>query len=172
MRPRPSRRSKFRGNTLRRLITCVALAGALAAPNLASAGVYADDMSKCLVHSTNEADQAQLVGWLFAAISSHPSVKPMTSLTNAQRDAAIQKAGSLMQRLMLVDCRKETVNALKYEGTGSIGQAFSVLGQAAMRGLMTDPSVAEGMAGLGKSLDETKFEEMLKEAGISSPAAK
>lgn len=156
---------------MRRLITSAVLAGALAVPGLASAGVYADDMSKCLVRSTNEADQAQLVGWIFAAISSHPSVKPMTNLTDAQRDAAIQKAGSLMQRLMLVDCRKQTVDALKYEGTGSIGQAFGVLGQAAMRGLMSDPSVAAGMAGLGKSLDEAKFAEMLKEAGITPPAA-
>ncbi len=154
---------------MRRLITCAALAGALAVPSLASAGVYADDMSKCLVRSTNEADQTQLVGWLFAAISSHPSVKPMTNLTDAQRDAAVQRAGSLMQRLMLVDCRKQTVDALKYEGTGSIGQAFGVLGQAAMRGLMSDPGVAEGMAGLGKAIDEAKFAEMLKEAGISSP---
>lgn len=157
---------------MRRLITCAALLGALAAPGMASAGVYADDMSKCLVRSTTDADQAQLVGWLFAAISSHPTVKPMTNLTDAQRDAAVQKAGALMQRLMLVDCRKETVDALKYEGTGSIGQAFGVLGQAAMRGLMSDPKVAEGMAGLGKSIDEKKFEEMLKEAGINSPSAK
>lgn len=157
---------------MRRLITSAALVGALAVPGLASAGVYADDMSKCLVRSTTEADQAQLVGWLFAAISSHPTVKPMTNLTDAQRDAAVQKAGGLMQRLMLVDCRKETVDALKYEGTGSIGQAFGVLGQAAMRGLMGDPKVADGMAGLGKAIDESKFAEMLKEAGISSPSAK
>jgi hypothetical protein len=76
-----------------------------------------------------------------------------------------------MQRLMLVDCRKQTVDALKYEGTESIGQAFGVLGQAAMRGLMSDPSVAEGMGGLGKSIDEAKFAEMLKEAGIVAPPA-
>ena len=148
------------------------MAAALAAPSLASAGVYADDMSKCLVSSTNEADQTQLVGWLFAAISSHPSVKPMTNLTDAQRAAAVQSAGSLMQRLMLVDCRKQTADALKYEGTASIGQAFGVLGQAAMRGLMSDPSVAAGMAGMGKAIDEKKFEEMLNEAGISPSAVK
>jgi hypothetical protein len=148
------------------------MACALTVPGLASAGVYTDDMSKCLVSSANEADQAQLVAWIFSAISSHPAVRPMTNLTDAQRRASTDKAGLLMQRLMLIDCRPQTVNALKYEGMASIGQAFGVLGQVAMRGLMSDPTVSKGIAGLGDNLDEAKFNAMFKEAGITPPAAK
>jgi hypothetical protein len=37
-------------------------------------GMYADEMAKCLVKSTNAADRSVLVRWLFAAGASHPAV--------------------------------------------------------------------------------------------------
>ena len=157
---------------MRRMMMFAAVVGAMAVPGLASAGVYGDDMSKCLVRSTSTEDQTQLVTWVFAAISAHPAVRAMSNLSEAQRQDYTRKAGALMQRLMTVDCRKETVAALKYEGPGAIGPAFGLLGQTAMRGLMSDPSVNKGMAALGDNIDEAAFAAMAKEAGIEPDAKK
>ena len=62
--------------------------------------------------------------------------------------------------------------ALKYEGTGALEPAFSVLGQVAMRGLMSEPGVEKGMTGVGAYVDETKFEALFKDAGLSPAPSK
>lgn len=142
------------------LVTCLA-----AAPT-AQAGVYTDDLSKCLVKAADPDDQKDLIIWVFAAMSSHPAVKPYSNIAGPQQDAFNKQAGALMQRLLTVDCRTEAVASLKYEGAQAIPAAFNVLGQVAMRGLMTDPSVAKGIASIASGIDNEKLEALSKEAGM------
>jgi hypothetical protein len=71
---------------------------------------------------------------------------------------------------MFIDCHKETVAALKYEGNAALGSGFQLLGQTAARGLMGDPAVAGQMAAIEKAMDPSKLESLAKEAGVL-PAA-
>jgi hypothetical protein len=134
----------------------------------AQAGVYTDDLSKCLVKSTNTNDRVVLVQWMFAMLTLHPAVRSFVSVPDAQRDTATKTAAALFGRLLTADCRKESVNALKYEGVSAIGASFQVLGQVASRDLMTDPNVAKGMKQLGTDLDsDQKLKDLLKDAGVA-----
>jgi hypothetical protein len=142
----------------------------LASTGSASAGVYADDLAKCLVKSTTAADQTDLVAWVFAAMSLHPAVHGYASIDDGRRAEMDRKTAQLMQRLLTADCRKEAVDALKYEGTGTIETSFGVLGQVAMRGIMTDPGVEKGLSGLAANLDEEKLIALFGEAGIKVPS--
>jgi hypothetical protein len=132
----------------------------------AIAGVYTDDMSKCLVNSSTQADQTLLVQWIFSAMAFHPAVKPMANVTAEQATALTRKAAELSQRLLTVDCRKEVVTALKYEGTSSLEASFSVLGQVAMRGMLSDPAVAKSTGAIATYLDEAKIKALMTEAGV------
>lgn len=76
-----------------------------------------------------------------------------------------------MQRLLTVDCRKETIEAIKYEGGGAMETAFGTLGQAAMRQLISAPEVAKGLEQLGEYIDKAEFEKLGVEAG-ATPSAK
>jgi hypothetical protein len=139
----------------------------LCIPN-AQAGVYTDDLSKCLVKSTNTNDRVVLVQWMFATLTLHPAVRSFVSVPDQQRDTATKAAAALFARLLTADCRKETVNALKYEGVSAIGSSFQVLGQVASRDLMTDPNVSKGMKQLGTDLDsDQRLKDLLKDAGIT-----
>ncbi len=134
----------------------------------AQAGVYTDDLSKCLVKATSTNDRVVLVRWMFAMLALHPAVQPLASVAPDQRDSATKIAAGLFARLLTADCRKESVNALKYEGTAAIGASFQVLGQVASRDLMTDPNVSTGMHQLGADLDnDQKLKDLLKDAGIA-----
>jgi hypothetical protein len=157
---------------MRHLLMSFAAAAAVCAPGLAHAGIYTDEMSKCLVRTTTPQDQSDLVVWVFAAMSAHPSVKTYANITEPQRVEITKKASGLMERLLIDRCRKETVEALKYEGSSAIEQSFGVLGQVAMRGLMGDPQVAQNFSSLAEYVDEAKFEALFKEAGIVKPATK
>ncbi len=103
-------------------------------PGTAWAGIYTDNLSKCLVRSTSKEDQLALIQWVFVAMAVHPAVQPYSKATPADREALTQKAGQLMQRLLTVDCRAEAILALKNEGTTTIENSFGTLGETAMTG--------------------------------------
>lgn len=148
-----------------RLLAIVASLAALQAGG-ASAGVFGDDMAKCLVANSTAADKATLIQWIFSAMAANPSVANLSNMTPAQRQERTRDAGLLMQRLMLDDCRPETVAAIKNEGIEALRQSFGVLGQVAMRNLMNDPSVSKEMEGLGEALDKARWAALAKEIGV------
>jgi hypothetical protein len=135
----------------------------------ASAGIYTDDLSKCLVSSASQADKDVLIEWVFAAMSTNPVVKSMSSVTPEQRTVLTRSAAELMQRLLVSDCRKETVAALKYEGDSAFETSFGVLGQVAMRGLMSDPVTDAELQKLAGDVDKDKLADLWKEAGLTLP---
>lgn len=153
---------------MRRLATAALLTAALfATSSAAQAGVYSDDVAKCLVKSTSPTDQTDLILWIFAAMSSHPDVKPFSNISPKQRNEMDTKAAALVERLLTVDCRAEAVAALKYEGPSSMESSFSTLGQVAMRGLLSHPDVKGAIAGLYSHTDPAKFKALNDDAGIT-----
>src|SRR5688572_25966278 len=58
----------------------LALAGAPA-----SAGIYTDALSKCLVEKSGTADRTLLTQWVFSAMSTHPSVRELGHAGEAKR---------------------------------------------------------------------------------------
>jgi len=146
-------------------VGAAAMAAAFTGQN-AFAGVFADELSKCLVKSSSTDDRVLLVQWMFGALSLHPAVQPMVSVKPEQRDVATKKAGVIFSRLLTENCRKESVAALKNEGNSAVGVAFGVLGQVASRDLMSNPNVEKGMGDLGTQLEgDAKLAALLKEAG-------
>jgi hypothetical protein len=45
------------------------------------AGPFTNQLSRCLVKSTSEADKELLIKWIFAAMSSHPKVQHMSNVS-------------------------------------------------------------------------------------------
>lgn len=127
----------------------------------AHAGPYSDEMAKCLVASTSEADKNFLVKWMFAAAALHPAVKSISSVTDAQRNELNVKTAKLFERLLTESCKKQVQTAIKYEGQSTIESAFQVLGQVAARGLFSDPSVNGFIAQLGNHIDKQKLESVI-----------
>lgn len=138
----------------------------LVSASSASAGLFTDDLSRCLVTKTTDVDRTLLVRWIFTAFSLNPSVKDMVSMTEAQRNKVSADGAALYQRLIFEDCRAQAVAAVKNEGAGSLEAGFQVLGQVAARSLMSDPSSAKYLSGLAEQMDPAKVAAFTKEAGI------
>ena len=148
------------------LIGCFALA---LGSTGASAGVFTDDMSRCLIKAATPQDQLVLVKWMFAAFALNPDVAPLSTVTPEQRAQFNQEAADLMQRLVLVDCRQQTVAALKNEGPDSLLTSLTVLGSVSARGLMMNSPAAIGMLDLAKRIDGAKFRALFQDAGLPAP---
>lgn len=125
-----------------------------------------DDLSRCLVNKSTEADRDAFMGWMFSAISADPRLNKLTTLDRAKRDELSFIAGSAMQRLLIVDCRKEAVATIKSEGFGAMEQSFSGLGRAATEQMFRSSEAQVELDALSKGLEDEKLKELGREAGI------
>jgi len=147
------------------------LASILFAASAAQAGIYGDDLSKCLVSKSTDEDKAGLVRWIYGLMSSSPNVKDLAAMSAAKHKELNALGASIFERLVFSVCHAETVAALKYEGNGAFEASFSTLGQVAMRSLMTDPAVSAETAAFGANFSRDKWDALAKEAGIYVPPA-
>ena len=144
---------------MRHLLALCCLSGGLLASTSAWAGVYSDEMGKCLVTSTSTQDKTALVRWLFATAALHPDVRPIANVDDETRDRMDREVAALMERLVTESCRKETKEAIRYEGgLAAFRNSFGILGEVAMQELMTNEKVNTGFGAFTKYLDEEKFE--------------
>ena len=141
---------------------CLAIALAIGATG-ARAGVYADDLGKCLVSSTTEADRALMVKWIFSAMSRNRDIAQYVQMTPEVRDTLNRETAALYMRLLTESCRTQTRDAARYEGAPAIGTAFGLLGQIATQGLFNDPAVAASISELDKYYDQDKLKAIMEE---------
>ncbi|MBW8192640.1 hypothetical protein K0504_16500 [Neiella marina] len=128
---------------------------------LANAGVYTNELAKCLVSSTTQDDRAALVRWMFIAASHHPAVADIANVSAAQVNEGNKQTGLLFTKLMTETCKEQTKNAIAYEGQLAIQGGFQVLGQVAGQELFSSPAVAAAMAGIQQHVDNEKLEAVL-----------
>ena len=127
----------------------------------AYAGPYTDDLSKCLVSSTTDADKSLLVRWIFTAIALNKELAPYIDMPADVRSKINRDTAGLYMRLLTDSCKGQTHDAFKYEGQPSISSAFQVLGQVASQGMFSDPDVTTGMTEMTKYFDDKKIKAVL-----------
>lgn len=125
------------------------------------AGIYSDELSKCLVESSTANDKAALVRWMFSALSSHPQVAGMASVSETDREKSNKDAAAMFDRLLTETCVTQAKKAVQYEGPVAIQTAFNVFGQVAGRELFANPEVSKSITGLKSYIDERKIQETL-----------
>lgn len=130
----------------------------------AYAGMYADDLSRCLVEKTTAADKNALVRWVIATTTLHPAVQSIAHVSVEERTRANRETARLFDRLLTESCIGQTRQAAKYEGAAALQTGFQTLGQVAMAELFSDPGVAKGLGELSKLIDAKKLQQAL-EAG-------
>ncbi|MFS0736398.1 hypothetical protein ABC347_05045 [Sphingomonas sp. 1P06PA] len=145
----------------------ISATGALS--SMANAGVFTDDLSRCLVTAATPADRDTMMQWIFSAYAAADIAREISSVTPEQHVAYNKRGAALFERLILVDCRKQAVAAIRNEGQTAFEQSFQVLGQMAGRGLMEDPKVAAEMERFGAVLDREKLGALMTEAGQAAP---
>jgi hypothetical protein len=145
----------------RAVVVAVVFCLAMLACNSALAGPYADDLARCLVRSTSDADKTALVKWIFASAAVHPDVRTLAAVSEGERTELNRVAAKLFERLITDSCRQQTVEAVKYEGAAGLQTSFEVLGQVAGRGLLADPAVVRSLAEFERYIDKDKVNQLL-----------
>ena len=126
-------------------------------PTSAHAGVYGDDLARCLVERTSDADKILLAQWIYTVISVHPSAASLAKISDADREAVAERAGKVFETLLTDSCREQAAKTIKYEGTDALGNGFKVLGEIAMTTLLGDPAVSAESQNFVKYVDQAKI---------------
>jgi hypothetical protein len=147
------------------------MTGALLFAQPASATVFSDDLTKCVVNAANVQDRTQIMQWLFSAIAANAALAPMAKVSAPERLNYDKQFVAISERLLLTDCRPQLISALKNEGPGVIEATFRVLGEVAMRGLMSDPETAKSFNAVEAHSSKDKWEAAAKEADLTVPSA-
>ena len=134
----------------------------------AQAGIYSDDMARCLVSSSSAQDKTDLVKWVFINAALHPDVAPLFKFDAAVKEEQDRKMAAILEKLVTESCRKQSIDALRYEGRGAFEQSFGTLGQVAMSELMGNKTVAEGFGSFVKYMDKAKFDALGTADGAQS----
>jgi hypothetical protein len=142
---------------MKRHVVIVLITAMTLLPSVAKAGPFGDEMSKCLVNSTSAADKAQLVRWIFSVASLHPVLVGMANVSDAQRSETNKQMAQLMEHLLTQSCAAESKAALRNEGPAAMYAAFGALGEVAMTGLMSNPTVSAAAAAFTQDLDQQKI---------------
>jgi len=148
---------------MKKIITVsILLASFVLTTSPAKAGVYSDELAKCIVKKTTAQDKVNLIKWVFTVITLHPELKSMANVTTKERDKNSRTIAKIFENLLVSSCKAETNDAVRYEGNSAIASAFQVLGQVAARELFTNPAVSAGMANVAKYFDKKKFQNIGK----------
>ena len=147
-------RSRTKDPTVRYLL----LSLLLLVPGFATAGAYSDDVAKCMVSGTSPKDKAELVRWIFSIAALHPELASISTVSPDTRSELNRGTAKLVERLITDTCRVAVQDAIRYEGPAAIEASFNVLGQVAMRELMTDQKVKSGFEAFAQYIDKAKFE--------------
>jgi hypothetical protein len=143
---------------MKKLLPLLAALSFVCAPATASADIHTDDLSRCLLNATTNDDKLALMRWLFVQMAFHPVVADIARTTPESILSVDTRMARLFERLIAVDCRSQSIQAVKYGGNDPFGPSFEVLGKVAMTELMADDKVNAGLAGFTQHLNEAAFD--------------
>lgn len=141
----------------------LALALSLAAAAPATAGLYSDDLARCLVSATSTGDKLSLIRWVVVQITKHPDVGDLSHITPAQGKTADMEVARLFERLITDNCRDPSKAAFRYEGRDAFKASFEVLGTVAMQELVAHKDVDAGFSSFTQYLNEEAFKGIFPE---------
>jgi hypothetical protein len=127
----------------------------------AMAGPYTDKLSSCFADNTSGRDRKQFARWMFVAMSEHPEMHDIASLTKNTKDSVSQEVGKMVTRLLTENCTDQAKAAIQNEGGASFQGAFGVLGQLAMQELLSAPEVNAAMSSFESHIDREKVQKAL-----------
>tara|TARA_B100001059_G_C17259390_1_gene298165 strand:- start:5 stop:451 length:447 start_codon:yes stop_codon:yes gene_type:complete len=132
--------------------------------NKVSAGPFTDNLTRCILVSTDEDDYTKLVNWIFRVVAEHPDIKSDVGdvYSKNQKIMADVNLAEVFTKLLTKRCKTESIQAFKYEQDIALFESFKILGEISMQKMMADPAVSKSVEEFTKYMDEKAIEELFE----------
>tara|TARA_B100000900_G_scaffold402312_1_gene408029 strand:+ start:219 stop:662 length:444 start_codon:yes stop_codon:yes gene_type:complete len=121
-------------------------------------GPFSDEFSRCIITKTTSQEKTDLVKWIYVTISFHSQLSEMSNISSKDVEIANIRVAEYMTNVFAYKCKNEMLDAVEYEGEESATQAFKLLGEIAMREIMSEQNVSFASELFIQYLDEKIFE--------------
>jgi len=145
-----------------RLFVSVIVAMLLFLPQAARAQSAPNPLGECIKDNTTGKDRKLVARWMFMAMSAHPDIQGLSTVTEAARTETDKQVAALMSRLISVNCAGQVIALGKKERKARIEEGFGSLGEVAMLELMSNQNVATSINNYTQFLDFSKLKDLLQ----------
>lgn len=121
------------------------------------ASITVDALSQCLVQATTTTDKTTVLQWTFAALSQHPDLNSMSSISAIQKEQLDQNLAQVLQRILVEQCSTQTKAVIQAEGFEAVGTSFQELGTITGNEILKTPQVKNQLNGVLKHVDMGKL---------------
>lgn len=144
---------------MKTFVTAIAavVVGSAVTVSSALAGSATDALSSCLADNTTGKDRKEMARWVFVGMASHPEIKTLSNVTQANRDELDKIMATMVTRLMTESCLTQARSAMEEDGSAAFQVAFGVVGKLAMQELMSNPRVNASFSDFAKYIDQKKL---------------
>lgn len=119
-------------------------------------------LATCLVDNLNGKERKNLARWIFFSMAAHPELSAYADASPADIEESDQYVGKVITRLLTVDCPDQLRKASSADAK-AVQKAFELVGQVAMRELMTNQNVAKALSNYSRHADIEKINGILNE---------
>lgn len=144
--------------TFSRVATPVCMAVVLCGTaQITMASPTVNQLSDCLVKSTTATDKTAVLQWTFSALSTHPDLKALSNVTDAQRTQLDQNFAQVLQRVIVEQCATQTKAVIQTDGLQAVGESFQALGRTTGEEIIQNPQVKQQLKGVIRYVDLNKL---------------
>ncbi len=136
---------------MRSLLISSALICLLSSVN-ATAGVYAQRLTNCVLSATTEQDKQILIQRFFLIFSSSTALKDLVNISEHKQEGIRSGYSETFTRLFSKDCQTQTEDAMNFEGKGALVMADQMLIRELLKGFMADPTINKGLVDVGQEI--------------------
>ena len=108
-----------------------------------------------MINNISDTDNRILTNWMASVMIQHPQIEITMSLED--REFFYRSAATLLEDLLTIRCKEETITALTFESDEAFASAFEILGVVSMETLIAHPDVIHASEELIEYIDLDKF---------------
>ena len=123
----------------------------------AFAGPYADELKQCFVKSSSSKDNITLIKWMAKAMVAHPALADFPTIKATEKSSIDKEFAAYVQKILVEDCKKQTVATFENEGMGALQDSLELLAQFVLKELMSQKEVATEISAFTSHIDQGKL---------------
>jgi hypothetical protein len=124
---------------------------------IAFAGPYADELKQCFIQSSTSNDNITLIKWMAKAMVAHPALTDFSAMKSSDKAIIDKEFAAYVEKILVGDCKKQTVATLENEGLGALQGSLTLLAQFVLKELMSQKEVATEFSAFTSHIDQGKL---------------
>ena len=121
------------------------------------AGPHADELKQCFVQSSSSKDNITLIKWMAKAMVAHPGLSDFPAIKSTDKSMIDKEFAAYVQKILVEDCKKQTVATFENEGMGALEGSLELLAQMVLKELMSQKEVATEISAFTSHIDQGKL---------------